>query len=295
VVSPAARREAVGLLRDQGLSQRRSLTICRLSRTVLCYLPRVRDDTALRSRMKELAQRYPRYGHPLLHSLLKREGLVVNRKRSYRIYREEQLQVRRRKRRKRPLARVAAVLPAAANQRWSMDFVSDQLAGGRRIRVLNVIDDFTRECLGQLVDTSIGGQRAVRLLEEIAQRQGAPRRIVCDNGPEFTSIAMFSWAAQRSIELCFIEPGKPVQNCFVESFNGRFRDGCLSQQWFIDLDDARGKIEDWRVHYNTERPHSSLDYLPPAHFRRSCEAGGGEQEVQSKEEARGRKEEIKAA
>ena len=151
-------------------------------------------------------------------------------------------------------------LPSRPNERWSADFVHDQLADGRRIRILNIVDDFSRVCVGQLVDLSISGSRMARLLDELKETRGLPKTLVLDNGPEMTSKAMFFWSRQHGVKLHFIQPGKPTQNAFVESFNGRFRDGCLNQQWFVDLADARRIIAAWRDHYNTVRPHSSLGY-----------------------------------
>ena len=222
----------------------------------------------LRERLKQLAAEYPRYGYELLHGMLKAEGLVVNEKKTYRIYREEKLQVRR-KRRKRLLARdrVPMPIPEEANQRWSMDFVSDQLATGRRFRVLNVVDDYSRECIGQIVDISITGERVSRLLDRVMLDRSRPEAIVTDNGPEFTSKAMHLWSQRTGVTLRFIQPGKPIQNALVESFNGKFRDACLNEHWFLDLADARRTIEAWRVHYNTVRPHSSLGFLTPERFR----------------------------
>ena len=222
----------------------------------------------LRERLKQLAAEYPRYGYELLHGMLKAEGLVVNEKKTYRIYREEKLQVRR-KRRKRLLARdrVAMPTPEGANQRWSMDFVSDQLSTGRRFRVLNVVDDYSRECIGQIVDTSITGERVSRLLDQVLLDRSRPEAIVTDKGPEFTSKAMHLWSQRTGVTLRFIQPGKPIQNALVESFNGKFRDACLNEHWFLDLADARRTIEAWRIHYNTVRPHSSLGFLTPERFR----------------------------
>ena len=261
MVTPAARREAAGRLQTHGLSQRRACAAVRLHRSTARYPARPRDDAALRGRLRELAALHPRYGHPLLHALLRREGLVVNRKRSYRIYREEQLSVRRRTRSKLRRERLQLLPSPGPGRRLSLDFVSDQLSNGRRFRVLNVIDDFTRECVMQVVDTGITGERVAR---ELKLRGLAPAQLVCDNGPEFTSKALFLWARDNGVQLAFIQPGKPQQNGFVESFNGKFREGCLSAHWFRDLSEARELIEVWRVHYNTERPHSSLGYLPPA-------------------------------
>ena len=269
MVTPAAKRELAGRLKQKyQFSERRACRLVGLSRSVHRYLARPRDDAPLRRRMHELALKYPRYGHPLLHDLLRAEGLVVNHKRSYRIYREERLSLKRRRPGKIRRQRLNLPLPQAAGQRWSMDFVSDQLADGRRFRVLNVLDDFTRECVLQVVDTGITG---VRVARELSQSGLAlPAEIVCDNGPEFTSKVMFHWAQEHGVRLCFIEPGKPTQNAFVESFNGKFRENCLDQHWFRDLAEARREIESWREHYNTVRPHSSLGGLPPSSFAKQA-------------------------
>ncbi len=248
------------------MSERAGCRLLDISRSVVRYQAKPRDDDVLRQRLKELAEKYPRYGCPLLHGMLSLEGLVVNHKRTYRLYNEEGLQVRRKKRKKLVRPRVPMALPTRANQRWSLDFVSDQLAYGRRFRVLNIVDDFTRECVGQLADTSISGARLARFLSELGRP--LPRRIVLDNGPELTSKAMFFWSQENGVKLNFIQPGKPTQNAFVESFNGRFREGCLNQHWFKSLTHARFVINKWRHHYNEERPHSSLNYQPPAVFAR---------------------------
>lgn len=244
------------------MSGRRACALAGISRSAERYRPRERNDEPLRSRMRELAWKHPRYGHPILHAILRAEGLVVNRKRSYRIYREEGLSVRRKGRGKIRRDRVAMPLPVRAGQRWSIDFVADQMICGRRFRVLNVIDDFTRECVLQIVDTNISGKRVARALS--ASGRKLPDMIVCDNGPEFTSKAMFEWSEATGVKLNFIRPGKPTENAFVESFNGKFRANCLDQHWFANLKEARNLIDAWRAHYNTERPHSSLNYLPPA-------------------------------
>jgi len=196
-------------------------------------------------------------------------SLVENHKKTYRLYREEGLQVRRRKRKRLPnRPRVPLALPERSGQRWSLDFVSDQLSNGRRFRVLNIIDDYSRICPGQIIDFSISGARLARFLDDLAQRTKLPDEIVLDNGPELTGKAMFLWSRETGVTLNFIQPGKPVQNAFVESFNGKFRDSCLNEHWFSSLADARRTIEAWRRHYNTERPHSSLGYIPPAAFAR---------------------------
>ena len=161
-------------------------------------------------------------------------------------------------------------VPETPNQAWSIDFVHDQLSCGRRFRVLNVVDDYSRECVGQLIDVSISGQRLARYLDQLAEQRSLPKTIVCDNGTELTSKAMFFWSQSSGVMLHFIQPGKPTQNAFVESFNGKFRDACLNQQWFRDLSEARRVINEWREHYNNVRPHSSLGYLPPAVFAKQA-------------------------
>jgi len=205
--------------------------------------------------------------------MLKLEGLVINEKRTYRIYCEERLQVRR-KRRKRlsQHQRVPMPMVTRENQRWSMDFVSDQLATGRRFRIFNLVDDFTRECVGQIVDFSISGQRVARYLDEVSTTRQLPDEIVLDNGPEMTSKALWFWSQKRGVTLNFIRPRKPMENPFVESFNGKFRDQCLNEYWFTDIADARRIIATRRFHYNEERPHSSLDRMPPAMFARAIQS-----------------------
>jgi putative transposase len=256
-------------------SERRACELMDIHRSVFRYESR-RDDTALRQRLKALATEYPRYGYSILHRMLYAEKLVVNPKKTYRIYREEKLQVRT-KRRKRlaRMPRVEMAIPDAPNQRWSMDCVSDQLATGRRFRVLNIVDDYTRECVVQVVDFSISGERVSRVLGELASTRGLPAQIVSDNGPEFTSKALFLWAQRAGVRLHFIQPGKPTQNAFVESYNGKFRDACLNEHWFVTIADARRHIEAWRIHYNTVRPHSSLGNRTPEQFRLAGEKGCG--------------------
>lgn len=265
-MTAAQRRQAVEHLKDRRFSERRACRLVGLSRSTAWYQPKGQDDAALRERLKGLAERYPRYGYPTLHDMLRTAGHVVNHKRTYRIYREEGLQVRTKRRKKITRPRVPMLVPDGVNQRWSVDFVSDQLANGRRFRVLNVVDDFTRECVFQVVDFSISGQRLARELDNL--ERPLPKTIVCDNGPEFVSKAMFFWAKRNGVKLHFIQPGKPTQNAFVESFNGKFRDYCLNLNWFSSLDDARSTIDSWRDHYNHVRPHRSLGRKPPAVFAR---------------------------
>ncbi len=222
---------------------------------------------AVVGRLKELASENRRYGYLRLHAMLRREGLVANRKRTYRLYTGEGLQVRTKKRRKLPRRdRIAPQAPERPMQRWSLDFVSDQLADCRRFRVLNIVDDHSRFCPGQIVDVSISGARVARHLDDLALLHGLPEEIVLDNGPEGTSRAMFDWSERTGVRLRFIEPGKPVQNAYVESFNGRLRDECLNEHLFVNLKEARQIIEEWRIDYNTNRPHSSLNGLTPTEF-----------------------------
>ena len=205
--------------------------------------------------------------------MLRDEGLVTNPKRTYRIYTEEQLQVRRKKRKKLIRPRVPMAVTTRQNERWSIDFVSDQLATGRRFRVLNIIDNFTRECVGQLTDASISGTRMARFVDTLGR---LPKTIVCDNGPELTSKATFFWAKKRDMTLPFIQPGKPTQNAFAESFNGKFREYCLNMHWFRTLEEARYEIDKWRKHYNEVRPHISLGRLIKLNspFRERTISGG---------------------
>jgi len=268
VVKPASRKRLVGYLQEQyHVSQRRACRVIPISRKAVQYVPqRPQQDARLITRLKALGEQYPRYGYLMLHGLLRAEGMVENRKRTYRLYTELGMQVRTKRRKKLVRPRVPMAVPTRPNERWSMDFVHDQLADGRRIRVLNIVDDYSRVCVGQLVDLSISGVRLVRYLNQLRETRGLPRTVVLDNGPEMTSKAMFFWSQEARVKLHFIQPGKPTQNAIVESFNGRFRDGCLNQQWFRDLADARRIIDDWREHYNMTRPHSSLGYMPPAVF-----------------------------
>lgn len=268
MVTPSAKRAVVSHLQSRyAMSQRRACRLTKLSRKAAAYRPVERtEDEQLRTRLKALGEQYPRYGYLMLHALLRNEGLVVNRKRTYRLYCELGMQVRTKKRKRLIRPQVPMSVPVQSNERWSLDFVHDQLADGRRLRVLNIVDDYSRVCVGQLVGLSISGERMVRFLKEIAEQRQLPRRLVLDNSPEMTSKAMFLWSQDTGVQLHFIQPGKPTQNAFVESFNGRFRDGCLNQHWFRSLGDAQETIDQWRKHYNEVRPHSSLNYQPPAAF-----------------------------
>jgi putative transposase len=241
-----------------------------LRRSTFYYKPAQKpDEEAIHKRLKELAEKRRRSGCAKLHTILRREGVLINHKRTERIYREEGLALRIRRRKKMAaMQRTELPKPGRVNERWSMDFVSDSLGNGRRIKLLTVIDNYSRHCHRIEVDTSIGGERVTRILNEIAQAEGLPESITVDNGPEFIGNALDSWAYQRGVTLNFIRPGKPVENAFIESFNGRLRSECLNGHWFTSLDHARRVIEEWRIDYNTERPHGSLGNLTPDEFLR---------------------------
>jgi putative transposase len=225
------------------------------------------DDGLLRERMKALAHERRRFGYRRLHILLRREGYVVNHKRLFRLYREERLAVRRRGGRKRAIGtRAPIAIPLAPNHRWSLDFVSDQLLDGRRFRILAVVDDCTRECLTLVADTSLSGTRVTRELDRLVTERGKPATIVSDNGTELTSNAILAWADESRVDWHYIAPGKPIQNAFVESFNGRLRDELLNETLFRSLPHARSALENWRCDYNTDRPHSRLGWLTPTGY-----------------------------
>jgi putative transposase len=251
-----------------GHSERRACRLVGVDRSAFQYERADRGDGALRARLRALAGERRRFGYRRLAILLRREGEHVNLKRIYRLYREERLTVRRRGGRKRALGtRAPMAIPQGPNQRWSLDFVSDALADGRRFRVLCVVDDFTREALGTVVDTSLSGLRVARELDRLVAERGAtPAMVVSDNGTELTSTAILRWAEERRVEWHYIAPGKPVQNAFVESFNGKFRDECLNEHVFGSLGEARRITEAWRQDYNAARPHTSLGGLSPAEF-----------------------------
>ena len=225
------------------------------------------EDPVLRERLKDLVKARRRFGYRLLRVLLRREGFDLNHKRLFRIYREERLHVRRRGGRKRAIGtRAPMSRPLMPNQRWSLDFVSDQLTDGRRFRVLTVVDDCTRECLALIADTSLSGARVARELATLFEARGKPITVVSDNGTEFTSNAILTFADNRKIDWHYIAPGKPTQNAFIESFNGRLRDELLNETLFPSLNHARAMLAVWRKDYNTERPHSRLGWQTPAEF-----------------------------
>jgi putative transposase len=267
-VRPAGKRAVVlHLVEAHGVSERRACRLAHLNLSTWQYRARRQAQPTRRERLKELASQRRRFGYRRLHALLRREGWRIHHKVVHRIYVEEGLQVRKRKRKR--LARVERqpmLVPQAPNQRWSMDFQHDLLATGQRLRTLNVVDDFSRECPAIEVDTSLPGARVVRLLDRLAEARGLPREIVVDNGPEMIGKVLDQWAWRNRVRLHFIDPGKPTQNAFIESFNGRFRDECLNENWFLDLADARRIIEAWRIDYNRSRPHSALGYATPEEF-----------------------------
>jgi putative transposase len=250
-----------------GLSARRSCQLIGLSRNTLRYEAQLDKDKELRDRLKELAELRRRSGCQLFHAMAKREGLVVNHKRTERIYKEEGLSLTIRRRKKRAsCARVAIPRAGKKNELWALDFMHDSMGSGRKLRILPIIDTHTKECHRIEVDRSIGGRRVAEVLSEVASVHGLPENIVVDNGPEFISNAMDEWAYSREVTLHFIRPGKPVDNAFMESFNARLREECLNLNWFRSIEHARRVIEEWRVDYNETRPHSTLGFLTPKEF-----------------------------
>jgi putative transposase len=268
VVTPAARRHVATHLKEAfRFSERRACTIVGLCRNSYRYQAKLKNDDEIRARLRELAEKRRKAGAPMLHTLLRREGYQINHKRTERLYREEGLSLRRKKRKKSSShLRVAMDRPERINQHWSMDFVSDSLYNGRRFRVLTIVDNFSRECPALEADHSLTGKRVTRVLDRIALTRALPEVITVDNGPEFISKALDLWAFENGVKLRFIQPGKPTQNAYIESFNGKFRNECLNDNVFVSLDSARNIIEDWRQDYNAERPHSSLNDMTPEEF-----------------------------
>jgi len=259
---------------EYGMTERRACRVLAFDRSTHRYRPRRPPiPVALVAELHKQAGAWTQMGYHKLHGLVRRKGFVINHKRFYRLYKAEGLRIPRRRRRRKfcgPRQRIA--LPERVNQRWSMDFVSDQLALGRRFRTLNVIDDKTRECLSIEVGTSLTGSQVVRVLDRLVQLRGRPDAIVMDNGPEFAGHALADWSIAMGIQLAFIQPGKPTQNAFVESFNAAFRRECLNENWFIDLADARAAVEAWRNRYNDERPHGALGNLTPTEYSRQLDS-----------------------
>lgn len=276
MVGPGVKREAVAHLQAvMGLSERRACSIVDADRKMVRYRSIRPPDTELRARLRDLANERRRFGYRRLFILLRREGEPSGINRIHRLYREEGLSVRKRRTRRKAVGTRAPILvEARANARWSIDFVHDQFADGRRFRILNIVDDVTKECLGAIPDTSISGRRVARELTAIIEWRGKPALMVSDHGTEFTCNAMLAWCKDSHVDWHFIAPGKPMQNGFVESFNGRMRDELLNETLFLDLDYARRAISAWIADYNHHRPHSSLGYLTPAAFAANLTATG---------------------
>ena len=267
-MTPVAKRNAVvHLCETHGVSQRRACDVLQIDRSTVRYLSRRGDDTDLSNAIKRVSRERRRFGCRRIHVMIAREGFEVNHKKLRRIYREEKLQVRRRGGRKRALdTRKPMVLPDGPNQRWSLDFVSDALTDGRRFRILAVVDDFSRENLVLVADTSLSGHRVARELDKVTVERGRPETIVSDNGTEFTSMAILKWVRETDVDWHYIAPRKPQQNGFIESFNGKLRDECLNETLFDTLVDARHTLEEWQEDYNWRRPHSALGNLTPMEF-----------------------------
>lgn len=273
MVTAPARRELVRWLTTKGLSERRSLAMTGMSASSLRYRPRPDRNVGLRARIVALAQRHRRYGVEMIYLKLRQAGELVNYKRVERLYGLEQLHIRRRRRKKIPASeRQPLIRPGAANEVWSMDFVFDRVATGRSIKCLVIVDDATHEAVAIVPEHAIGGNHLTRILDAICSQRGTPTIIRTDNGPEFVGKAMLNWAHRRGVSLRLIEPGKPNQNAYVESFNGRLRDECLNEHWFMSITHARTVIEAWRQEYNDERPKKSLGGLTPAQYAKQLAA-----------------------
>jgi putative transposase len=267
----SARRDVALLMAEHRLSERHACRLLELDRSTYRYEARPDGNRQLREELVALARQKPRYGYRRLWAILTtRRNWEVNVKRIYRLYRQEGLMVRRLKRKRVTRGRSADKQLSAPNQEWALDFVCDAVASGRGIRALTVVDSYTRECPVIEVGSGICSRQVTRTLERIIAVRGKPKSLRCDNGPEFTSRHFLAWCEEQGIAVIHIQPGKPMQNGHVESFNGRFRDECLNANWFVNLADAKRKIESWRVEYNAERPHSSLAYRTPEEFAKAC-------------------------
>ena len=263
-----AKRKAVAhACAVHAVSQRRACLALKIDRSTVRYTSTRQDNALLREAMKGVATERRRFGYRRIHIMLDRQGLAMNQKKLRRLHREEKLQVRRRSSRKRALGtRRPMLVPDRANARWSLDFLSDTISDGRRFRVLAIVDDYTRECLALVADTSLSGQRVARELDGVIRLRGRPDTVVSDNGTEFTSMAVLRWCQETGVEWHYIAPGKPTQNAFVESFNGHFQDECLNDRLFSTLTEARSAIISWKEDYNRHRPHSALGNMTPAEF-----------------------------
>lgn len=264
MVSREQKKEAVAIAVDH-VSERRACELIGLHRTVFRHTP-MHDDAELEKKIRSIAEKKRRYGYRRIYLDLRKEQ-IVNHKKVYRVYTQMGLKYRIKRKKKRYQGeRVPLIVPGSINERWSMDFINDSLYDGRKFRVFNLIDDCSREAIVQHTDFSITGKRLVRIFDEIKNVRALPKQIVCDNGTEFTSKAFLRWADENNVEICFIDKGKPTQNAFIESFNGKFRDECLNEEWFSRLKDARRIIATWSYHYNCERVHSGLRGLTPYEF-----------------------------
>ncbi len=267
-MTPAQARAVVQFFRvGYRVSERRACRVARVARSTCRYRSQARDQSALRVRLRDLAAARVRYGYRRLHVLLQREGWRVNHKRVYRLYREEGLGIRVKRRRKGTmLPRVQPAPATRPQERWSLDFLTDALVDGQRFRILTIVDNVSRVSPAIEAGTSLTGERVVAVLDRLKRTIGVPQRIAIDNGPEFISKALDAWAYRHQVQLEFSRPGKPTDNAYVESFNGHFRAECLDQHWFTSLQEARAVIEAWRVEYNQERPHRALKQQTPAAF-----------------------------
>ena len=273
MVKPADKRIVVSyLVQNKDLSQRRSCRLLKMHPKIYRYVSLKSNDNVLRSNLIDIAKQRKRFGYRRVHVMLKRKGFDVNHKKVYRIYKEENLSVRRTKRKRLKSGQRENILtPIFPNEQWAMDFMSDSLFSGKKFRTLNILDLFNRECIAIEVDHSLTGIKVTQVLNRLIETRGMPKSITIDNGTEFTSKAFDQWAYEKGIKLNFIQPGKPSQNGFVESFNGKFRDECLNENWFSNLNHAKELIEKWRIDYNTQRPHSSLNNLTPEEYTKCWE------------------------
>ena len=278
MVGARARRQQVAYARGRGLSSRRACAVLSVARSTLGYQSRlVARDAPVVAAMRDLAAQYPRYGYRKVQIFLARQGHVMSADRVFRLWRGAGLQVpRKRPRRRVATGRPRPLPPTARNHVWAYDFIFDTCADGRTLKCLTVVDEWTRECLAIDVAGSIRSGRVIEILAQLVSVHGAPRYIRSDNGPEFIATAILRWVQAAAIETAFIDPGKPWQNGTDESFNGKFRDECLSLEWFRNRLEAKVGIERWRQHYNDVRPHQSLGYLTPAEFKAQLGAGSDE-------------------
>ena len=269
MVGLAAAREAAGSLIEEGMSERKACRWLNVRRKSYRYRRKKADSAKLIKRIKELALKHPRFGYRRIWALLTRAGESINVKRVYRLWRELKLALPKRRRKKKRARPFVGIVPKAlaANQIWTYDFVFDEAVSGRKLKMLTLIDEYTRECLALEVDTSITSLKVRQILERVCRQRGFPKAIRSDNGSEFIGQAVGDWLKTKKIEPLFIAPGKPWQNGKCESFNGKLRDECLSREWFGSMREARVVIESWRKFYNNERPHSALGYLTPVEFR----------------------------